>query len=220
MSTTETLTSTQYKTIIDSSYTYLDAGAEQTVYEYTTGNTIQISSIWLDLNVMTQDGTIKFYAKIDGTNYREIKQLGSSFTVASDVITELRAANTFLEIECEIDTIERRENVVIAENKTKTVTHEIEFEIHKNNSTAMIALNAMADEPCGLIAIVEDYNGTRWVSGYSETHLGDRALRVTAGASTSGKAWADTNGYTWVLSSIDDDMDMTTTDDPDSTTGV
>ena len=52
------------------------------------------------------------------------------------VISSLNGLNSFLEIGCEIDTIERRESSVVSENHTVQVTHEIEFEIHKTNVVA------------------------------------------------------------------------------------
>lgn len=51
------------------SYTYLDAGGEQDVFE-DTGVTRRICSIAIDLNAMTQNGTIRIYRKEDGSNYR------------------------------------------------------------------------------------------------------------------------------------------------------
>lgn len=65
-------------------YTYLNAGIEQTVVTITTTTRKVIQGIWLDLSNMTQNGTIKVYHKIDGTNYREVKGIGTTFTVATD----------------------------------------------------------------------------------------------------------------------------------------
>lgn len=50
-------------------YSYLDAGGEQTVYA-NTGTTRRRISFEMDLNTMTQNGTIRIYRKVDGTNYR------------------------------------------------------------------------------------------------------------------------------------------------------
>jgi len=63
-------------------FSYLDAGGEQTVIEVTPTTAEIVHGIWLDLVNMTQNGTIKVYYKIDGTNYREIESF--SFTVATD----------------------------------------------------------------------------------------------------------------------------------------
>lgn len=66
-----------------SSTNYVDAGAEQTIVELVPGTSMfEINSIFLDLVNMTQDGTIKLYLKVDGTNYRELES--NAFTVATD----------------------------------------------------------------------------------------------------------------------------------------
>lgn len=69
-------------TAITGTFSYLDAGGEQTVLEITTTTMKMIYGIWLDLVNMTQNGTIKFYYKVDGTNYREVNS--QSFTVVTD----------------------------------------------------------------------------------------------------------------------------------------
>lgn len=52
---------------------YVDAGAEQTIVELSPGaNIFEVAGIFLDLSSMTQNGTVKVYLKIDGTNYREL----------------------------------------------------------------------------------------------------------------------------------------------------
>lgn len=63
-------------------FTYLDAGGEQDIVEISTSTRIIIYGIFLDLVNITQNGTIKVYHKIDGTNYREIDS--TTFTVATD----------------------------------------------------------------------------------------------------------------------------------------
>jgi len=63
-------------------FSYTDAGGEQTVYELSNDNNKIIHSAFLDLFTMAQNGTIKVYCKIDGTNYREF--MSKSFTVATD----------------------------------------------------------------------------------------------------------------------------------------
>jgi hypothetical protein len=66
-------------------FSYLDAGGEQTIVEMATStHYLHMRGIWLDLNTITLNGTIKVYYKVDGTNYREIKGAGDTFTVAAD----------------------------------------------------------------------------------------------------------------------------------------
>lgn len=63
-------------------FSYLDAGAEQDVVEITGTTRKIIHGVSLDLTTMTQNGTIKLYLKIDGTNYREVDSF--DFVVATD----------------------------------------------------------------------------------------------------------------------------------------
>lgn len=51
-------------------FSYLDAGGEQVVVKIATTTRKQIQGIWVDLVNMTQNGTVRLYYKIDGTNYR------------------------------------------------------------------------------------------------------------------------------------------------------
>lgn len=69
-------------------FSYLDAGGEQDVVEITNTTRKVVNGVWLDLSNMTQNGTIKVYYKIDGTNYRQVDNGGTqsySFTVADGV---------------------------------------------------------------------------------------------------------------------------------------
>ena len=67
---------------IVSTVNYTDVGGEQTIYEMATTTRRLIHGVWIDLVNMTKDGTIKFYYKIDGTSYREVKAY--TFAVATD----------------------------------------------------------------------------------------------------------------------------------------
>jgi hypothetical protein len=67
----------------EGTYAYTNAGGEQTIYENTEAGFIRVvNGIWLDLVNMTQNGTIRLYYKIDGTNYRLVT--AQTFTVATD----------------------------------------------------------------------------------------------------------------------------------------
>ena len=57
------------------SYSYTDAGGEQTFLEILTGLPCVLCGGWIDASVMTKDGSIKIYNKVDGTNYRLITTL-------------------------------------------------------------------------------------------------------------------------------------------------
>ena len=51
-------------------FQYLVAGGEQIVNTLATSTRLTVQGIWLDLSNMTQNGTIKIYYKVDGSNYR------------------------------------------------------------------------------------------------------------------------------------------------------
>lgn len=68
--------------VISASFSYLDAGGEQTVFEITGVAKHFVTGIMVDMTTITQNGTFKLYSKIDGTNYRELSAI--TFTVASD----------------------------------------------------------------------------------------------------------------------------------------
>lgn len=70
-------------------FSYLDAGGEQDVAVVTPASGEIVQGIWLDLSNMAQNGTIKIYYKIDGSNYRQVSVSGTvqsyAFTVADGV---------------------------------------------------------------------------------------------------------------------------------------
>lgn len=70
-------------------FSYLDAGGEQDVIAISNSTRKIIYGVWLDLSNMTQNGTVKLYYKIDGTNYRQVNMRGTvqsyAFTVATGV---------------------------------------------------------------------------------------------------------------------------------------
>ena len=53
-------------------HAHANSTSEQTVYEYTDGDSREIRGIWIDLTGLAQDSTVKAYYKIDATNYREL----------------------------------------------------------------------------------------------------------------------------------------------------
>ena len=63
-------------------FSYLDAGGEQTILEQTITTRRRLDSIWLDVTNLTQDGTFIIYHKINAGNYPEFDR--GSFTVATD----------------------------------------------------------------------------------------------------------------------------------------
>jgi hypothetical protein len=52
-----------------STYTYTNAGGEQTIFTIVTATIKTVQGVWLDLSNITQKGTIRSYYKIDGVVY-------------------------------------------------------------------------------------------------------------------------------------------------------
>lgn len=65
-------------------YSYLDAGGEQTVVELSDGSIRVLFGGWIDTDALTQNGTFKIYYKADGTNYREADSI--AFTAGTNII--------------------------------------------------------------------------------------------------------------------------------------
>ncbi len=68
--------------VITGTFSYLDAGGEQTIFEVTGTAKFFVTGIMTDMTNITQNGTFKLYSKIDGTNYKELDS--QAFTVATD----------------------------------------------------------------------------------------------------------------------------------------
>ena len=62
------------------SYNLPNDTAENTAIEITNTKRLKLESVWLDLNTLVQDVTIKVYHKIDGTNYRQYDELSWATT--------------------------------------------------------------------------------------------------------------------------------------------
>ena len=132
----------------------------------------------------------------------------TTFTFSTPAYTAatMESGKVFKEYQFEPDSFELKEAVTI-ENRSKKVTHTIEFYLNKMSSTSRAAVQELVDaSDCGIIALVEDNNGTKWNVGYSESHLKTRALELKSAATSSGKKLTDQNGTTITLESEDTDL--------------
>lgn len=68
------------------SYNLPNDTAENTAIEITNTKRLKLESVWLDLNTLVQDVTIKIYHKIDGTNYRQYDELSWATTDEDGVL--------------------------------------------------------------------------------------------------------------------------------------
>jgi len=71
-------------TNVSGTFTYLDAGAEQTIFTVIGVQRGFIDGIILDLNSITLDGLIRIYSRVDGTNYRLL--VTHTYTVGVDPV--------------------------------------------------------------------------------------------------------------------------------------
>jgi hypothetical protein len=69
-------------TVTTFSYSYLDAGGTQAIYTASPTTNVLVHGIFVDCTTLTQNGTLAFQTKIDGTNYRTVRT--QAFTVATD----------------------------------------------------------------------------------------------------------------------------------------
>lgn len=129
----------------------------------------------------------------------------SSFTLSGseyNAVTMVSSA-VFYKYEFEQDTGVYRENVS-RENYSTIVSHELEFYLTKMATAQRDALQDIIDSStCGMVAICEDANGSKWVVGYSENQLLARPLKVQSMEGTTGAAFTDGNGSSVILASSD-----------------
>lgn len=131
----------------------------------------------------------------------------TSFTKTSESYSActMENAKVFKTYDFEPDTCEFKE-VTAIENNCMKVTKTIDFILAKMSVTGRIAVSEIAlASACGLIAIVEDANGVKWVVGYTENFLKLRPLQVKSIAGTTGKKLTDANQYVFTLESEDNE---------------
>lgn len=140
----------------------------------------------------------------------------AGFTLTSGVYTAVTMATTkvFYKFEFDEDTAEARFNTAV-ENQSVSVTNEIEFYLGKLSATMRDGLQAILDtSPCGMIAIVEDNNGVKWVYGYTENHPSNtsvqgRPLMAQGIEATTGKVFTDATGANVILACVNNQAPLT-----------
>lgn len=68
------------------SFSYLDAGAEQTVFTIATSTRKKLHSIFLDLNTLTENTTILLKHKVDGSTAREFESIDWVFATDAKIV--------------------------------------------------------------------------------------------------------------------------------------
>lgn len=139
----------------------------------------------------------------DVTSFTQTGNLWSAVTMVG--------AALFKKFEFEQDTASFKEDGGVENGSTK-VDHTIEAYFGKMTQTNRDRMQDILDSSvCGVIAIIVDNNGQKWVAGYSTNFLKDRPLRKSVVAGDSGKAFTDQNGQTLTLSSTDNELMRTFT---------
>lgn len=134
----------------------------------------------------------------------------ASFTLATDEkfydTVTMEASAVFTKYEFDADTC----GFVITptrENRSKKYEPKIEWTLGKLDKASRNAVEEIMDaSDCGLIGIVEDANGQKWVCGYSEKHKKDRPLEFGDGTIDIGKALSDGNVVTISLMATSGEM--------------
>lgn len=126
----------------------------------------------------------------------------SGFTLAAGVFTTVTMdlGKVFYRFEGQDFTLEFRENAAPTPNGCgQVVTQELELTFPCNTTALRTALDEIFSSVCcGVVAIVEKFDGTFWAVGY----LDKRHLKLLSTTATSGKALADAQNTVLVLQAI------------------
>ena len=127
----------------------------------------------------------------------------TSMTLTSEQYTAITmsSSNVFYEYEFEDNTCKATWDIDGSEGKSTSVKAMIEFFIEGLSNTNRTAISSlMASSPCGIIAIVVDTTGTKWVFGYGERSK--KAMKMTKGTATTGAKVDEQQGQTITLENI------------------
>lgn len=146
-------------------------------------------------------------------NRKDIASAG--FTLASGEYSAvtMESAKVFFKFEFDEDTAEFRPAGTF-ENNTILVNTEIEFAMSTLSTLMFARIQELLEvSACGMVGIVEDSNGVKFVVGYSEnfpTNIDTqgRPLKSRTAEGTSGKALGDSNMATVILGSNNNSMPL------------
>lgn len=140
-------------------------------------------------------------------NRADIAAAGFTLSAGEYTAVTMESGKVFYKFSFDEDTAEHRWNAKV-ENKSTSVTNEIEFYLGKMSTLMRNSMQEVLDiSPCGIVAIVEDNNSVKWVYGYTENHPATsasdgRPLAATEIAAASGKVFTDQNGTNVILQAI------------------
>lgn len=118
----------------------------------------------------------------------------------------MQSGKVFYKFEFEQDSAFFKWIPAMSDSGSFSIDKSVEFYLKYITQTHRNALQDIADaSACGMIVIVEDGNGQKWVHGYSEKFILDRPMKLRGGESNSGKVFSDPNGSNVILGVIDNE---------------
>lgn len=128
-----------------------------------------------------------------------------TITIASGEVTILTlegSGDKAYEVEFDLDGLKRTEEGVTTKGGLFNVTQKLEMHLSKSSKTLKDFITGLADQSvCGLVAIVEDANGVRWVMGVKEgaTSGVAKGMYMESGNFDSGMAPDEEEGDKFVV---------------------
>ncbi len=157
---------------------------------------------------------ISGHSKVCGANSGGVNTLGiadkdvttgMTVTVTDGVITALTLAVDKKFKGYEFD----RDTCLVKGDGSNGVEHSIAFYLRKAGKETRKAAKDLKDSSsCGMVSIVEQNNGERFLVGYSELSKCKRALEIEKGDLASGSAITDKNGADFELKSSDSEYSL------------
>lgn len=133
----------------------------------------------------------------------------TSQTSLLDVWVGIGTSGDAYAFEFELDTAEYR-FTSSRENGSIKVEHEVEFFTKGLSDAQRARLQEIAEQNCGIVAIVKDNEGVKWVVGMSVDFTTERPLYMESIAGSTGKEMTDLTGSTVILKSVDNAFAQTT----------
>ena len=128
----------------------------------------------------------------------------TSAAITNDEVTAVVVSGTWKKFEFREDTGQRLNTGELTDSGAFSVEHAINFRTTGIDTQIVQTLHEFAaSNPCGMVAIVKDMNGNKWLEGYSSSLLLARPLKLKAGGMDSGTAITDGPGVDFSLGSKD-----------------
>jgi hypothetical protein len=123
---------------------------------------------------------------------------GSGVTSYS-TITLASGVTGWYKIDFEENTCRWDENYE-AEKGVGGYTNEIEFQIAGLSLAARDFIEKLVNSsPCGLIFIIEDNNGVKWVVGYTDRHGNEKPMKVVSASGRTGMVMTEPESGTTIM---------------------